>query len=99
MIRALALSALAVAFAAPAWADSSTTFNANEAAAFSAVLTNQATANQARLQLAHQGYVNISDLSRDATGRWVGTASKDGKIFHVAVILPPVAHQTAAVTD
>ena len=93
MIRALALSTIAtVGFALPALADNSTEFNSAQTAAFSAELQNEAVAQQARLQLAREGYTGISALQRDETGRWTGTATKNGKIVFVAVILPHVAH-------
>lgn len=95
MIRTLALSTLAaVGFALPALADNSPEFNAAQTAAFSAELSNAAVAEQARLQLSREGYTGISPLFRDETGRWVGTATKNGKIVYVAVILPHVAHAT-----
>ena len=90
MIRTLALSTLvAVGFALPALAEDAPAFNAAQTAAFSGELQNAAVAQQARLQLSREGYTGISPLDRDETGRWVGTATKDGKIVFVAVILPP----------
>ena len=57
MIRALALSTIAtVGFAFPALADNSPEFNPAQTAAFSAELQNAAVAQQARLQLAREGY-------------------------------------------
>jgi hypothetical protein len=93
MIRALALSTIATAgFALPALADNSPEFNSAQTAAFSAELQNEAVAQQARLQLAREGYTGISALQRDETGRWTGIATKNGKIVFVAVILPHIAH-------
>jgi hypothetical protein len=90
MIRALALSTLATAaFALPALADSPATFDPAQTAAFSAELSDAAVAEQARLHLSREGFTGISPLSRDETGRWVGTANKDGQTIFVAVILPP----------
>ncbi len=63
----------------------------NNAAAASAQLTNAANAEQARVQLAHQGYTGISPFFRDDQGRWTGTAIKDGKTVFVAVVFPSAA--------
>ena len=35
--------------------------------------------------LLEHGYRNISELNKDAEGRWAGTATKDGKTVSVAV--------------
>ena len=95
MIRTFAILALStVGFALPAMAAEGQKFDPAQTAAFSAELTNAAKAQQARLQLAQQGYTNISPLDRDETGRWVGTAMKDGKKVFVGVILPVAPHQT-----
>lgn len=94
MIRAFAFSLLAVAgLSAPAWAGSEAAIDPAKSAAFAGELTNEATAKQIRLQLAHQGYVGISPFMRDRDGRWVGTAAKDGKTKIIAVVLPRVAPQ------
>jgi len=71
----------------PAFADEAST-NTGAAAAFSAELSNAANAQQARIQLAHQGYTGISPLYRGEQGRWTGTAVKDGKTVIVGVLLP-----------
>ena len=39
----------------------------------------------ARKHLMQQGYTNVSELTKDAQGNWVGSASKDGKTVPVAV--------------
>lgn len=70
----------------PAFANDANSDSA--AAAASAALTNAANAEQARVQLAHQGYTGISPLYRGEEGRWVGSAVKDGKTVIVAVLLP-----------
>ncbi len=89
MIRALSIAALATAgLAAPAFAADKA---ANETAAVSAhasELADAYTAKQAHRLLASQGYINISALDRDESGRWTGTALKDGKTIFVAVVLP-----------
>jgi hypothetical protein len=98
MVRVLTLSAFAaLGFAVPAMADDAANFDPAKSAAFGAELTNAATAQQARLQLAHQGYTGISALDRDGTGRWFGTAQKNGKTVFVGVVLPRPAPE--AVTN
>ena len=39
----------------------------------------------ARKHLMQQGYTNVSELVKDAQGKWVGSATKDGKTVPVAV--------------
>lgn len=53
-----------------------------------ASLTANADAQTIRQLLLSQGYSNISELNRDTSGRWVGTAVKDGKTVGVAMALP-----------
>lgn len=84
MLIGLALTAMAL----PAYADEAATNNGATAAAVSAELANAANSEQARVQLAHQGYTGISPLYRGEQGRWIGTAVKDGKTVIVAVLLP-----------
>jgi hypothetical protein len=43
------------------------------------------TQENARQHLMHLGYTNVSQLQKDASGNWVGTAVKDGKTLPVAV--------------
>lgn len=90
MIRTSIIATAAfVALAMPAFAAEETQkFDSNSTAAQSAAMTNAASENQARMHLAHQGYVNISSLERDQNGRWTGVAVKDGKTVPVAVVLP-----------
>ena len=91
MIRAFSLAALAAAaFAIPAFAETATgdktdAIDPAKSAAFAAALATDAAAYQARLQLARQGYVNISELDRNDDGNWTGTAVKDGKMVFVTV--------------
>lgn len=80
MLIGLALTGMAL----PAYADEAS----NSAAIASAELTNAANAQQARVQLAHQGYTGISPLYRGEGGHWVGTAVKDGRTVIVGVLLP-----------
>ncbi len=87
MIRIISVGLATAFFALPAFAEESPSIDAGKTAAFSAELANAANAEQARQQLAHQGYTAISPLHRDS-GRWVGTAMKDGKTVFVAVVTP-----------
>lgn len=87
MIRIISVGLATAFFALPALAEESPSSGAGKTAAFSAELASAANAEQARQQLAHQGYTAISPLHRDS-GRWVGTAIKDGKTVFVAVIAP-----------
>ena len=81
MIRAFALAAaLAVGATLPALADD-TQATTTTAPAFQSIFTE----TQARQHLLHLGYSEVSPLEQDATGKWVGTASKDGKKVVVAV--------------
>lgn len=88
MVRIMLIGLAAAGFALPAFADEAATNNGAAAAAFSAELTNAANAQQARIQLAHQGYTGISPLYRGEQGRWMGTAVKDGETVIVGVLLP-----------
>ena len=75
MIRALSLAAaLAAGFAFPVLAADAT-----------GPVGNLFTQDQARQHLMHLGYTNISGLEKDADGKWIGTATKDGKTVAVAV--------------
>ena len=46
---------------------------------------NPFTMEDARKHLMQQGYTNVSELVKDAQGKWVGSATKDGKTVPVAV--------------
>ena len=46
---------------------------------------NPFTMENAREHLLRQGYTAVSELVRDESGKWVGTATKDGKSVPVAV--------------
>lgn len=46
---------------------------------------NPFTMENAREHLLRQGYTGVSELVKDESGRWVGTATKDGKNVPVAV--------------
>ena len=68
-------------------------------AAHSAQLSVAANAQQVRQILLAQGYTNVSDLNRDESGRWIGTALKDGKTVAVAVALPRQATQANSASN
>ncbi len=88
MVRIRLMGLSVVGMALPAFAHEASTNNSAAAAAFSAELANVANAEQARIQLAHQGFTGISPLYRGEQGRWTGTAVKDGKTVIVGVMLP-----------
>ena len=54
-------------------------------AAETAPAGNPFTMEDARKHLMQQGYTSVSELVKDAQGKWVGSASKDGKTVPVAV--------------
>jgi hypothetical protein len=85
MIRTLTLAAaLAAGLAFPALAGDATTAGP--------ATQNLFTSDQARQHLMHLGYTNVSELTKDESGKWVGHATKDGKTFAVAVAIQgPVA--------
>lgn len=89
MIRAFSLAAaLAVGMSFPVLAVETGSGPATQSL-FSAV--------QARQHLLHLGYTNVSELTKDEDGKWVGTATKDGQTRAVAVdIKRPVAPSAAA---
>ena len=43
------------------------------------------TMETAHQHLMQQGYTNVSELVKDSQGKWVGSATKDGKTVPVAV--------------
>ncbi len=93
MIRALSLAAaLAVGLALPALAGDVTTAGP--------ATQNLFTSDQARQHLMHLGYTNISEMTKDESGKWVGHATKDGKTFLVAVMIQgPAAAVNPAQTN
>ena len=98
MIRTLALTALATAgFVLPAMAQTPASTDAATGSAFSTILDDAATGEQARLMLMHKGYTHVSALDHDQPGRWIGMAEKDGKRVTVAVIWPYMPKQAAAI--
>jgi len=86
MTKMLALATLlATSLATHAFAaEKAPAATANPAAELNA----SADAESVRKILIGQGYTNISTLDRDERGRWIGTASKDGKTTGVAIALP-----------
>ena len=97
-IRPLSIAAvMAAAISAPAFAETANTTSQTDqidpakSAAFAAALSSDAAAQQARLQLAREGYTNISELDRDRSGHFTGTAMKDGKTVFVSVIAPKIS--------
>jgi hypothetical protein len=98
MIRTLVLTALASAgFALPAMAQSPASAETATDSAFSAVLDDAATGEQARQMLAHEGYTHVSALDHYQPGRWIGTAEKNGKPVTVSVIWPYAPKHAAAI--
>ena len=85
MIRTLLLSfAVAAPLALPALAETpaGAVATSTEAPTARGALF---TEKQARDHLAHLGYSNISNLTKDESGVWHGSATKDGKTLTVAV--------------
>jgi len=87
MTRMLSLAAVLVAaLAFPAIAgDTATTATSEAAATESAPAGNPFTMEDARKHLMQQGYTNVSELVKDASVKWVGSADKDGKTVIVTV--------------
>lgn len=54
----------------------------------SAELTVAANAQQVQQILLAQGYTNVSNLDRNESGHWTGTAVKNGNIVGVTVVMP-----------
>jgi hypothetical protein len=55
---------------------------------------------QARQHLLHLGYINVSPMTKDTGGKWVGTATtKDGKVRAVAVDIRGPAAPSKIVTN
>jgi hypothetical protein len=46
---------------------------------------NSFTEAQARSRLRHNGYSQVSQLTKDQSGIWRGSANKDGAQMHVSV--------------
>ena len=91
MIRSLSLAAaLAVGMSASVLAAEQT----------GPAAQNLFTETQARQHLLHLGYTDVSELSKDESGRWIGTAkTKDGETRSVAVDVKAAAGAKASVTN
>jgi hypothetical protein len=88
MTRILPLAAVLVtALALPAIAGDTATKATSEApaATASAAAGNPFPMETAHKHLVQLGYTNVSELMKDANGKWVGSADKDGKTVIVAV--------------
>jgi putative membrane protein len=85
MIRALYLAAvLAAGVVSPALAGDTAVKAGTETTAGPAT-QNLFTSEQARQHLMHLGYTEVTSMTKDESGKWVGRATKDGKNFIVAV--------------
>jgi hypothetical protein len=103
MIRTLSIaSVIALGLAYPAFAADAPAPAATAAAAetgtdpaaiamFTKMLSDAANAKEARKFLMAKGYTDVSELQRDGSGRWAGTATKNGKQVGVALDLTPKA--------
>jgi hypothetical protein len=86
MTRILFLAAvLAAGLALPTIAADTTKTAPEAGATETAPSGNPCTMEDARKHLMQQGYTNVSELVKDAAGKWVGSAEKDGKTVPVAV--------------
>ncbi|MFN0220042.1 MAG: hypothetical protein ACKVP4_14665 [Hyphomicrobium sp.] len=97
MIRGLTLIALTAALTAPAFAEPAVSNDASTASTQKAELDAASDALEARQHLARQGFVNISELTKNENGLWTGAATKDGKTNFVAIDLR--SKNTAAATN
>jgi putative membrane protein len=85
MSRVLSIAtALAVAIALPAFAETATKTPAGATEAGPAART-LFTEEQARTHLVRLGYADVSVLTKNENGVWHGTATKNGKQLNVAV--------------
>ena len=94
MTRSLSLAAaLAVGFSLPALAVERTQTDGAATPAYQSLFTEV----QARQHLLHLGYTDVSGLTKDQNGNWVGTATtKDGQKRAVAVDLKGPATRPSA---
>lgn len=97
MTRIILIGLAVVGMALPAYAAESS--SSTGAAGVSAELGKAANEQEARVQLAHQGYTAISPLYKDELGRWIGTAYKDGRTVIVALAMPHAPQRGEALTD
>lgn len=93
MIRSLSLAALlATGLSMSALAADETAAPASDQATvteYLAEVSKATNANQIRQLLQAKGYTNVSGLAQDESGRWTGSAEKDGRVVGVAVAMPP----------
>lgn len=88
MLRSLLIATAAIGISVPAFADEAKA-PTNQSSELSRQQVSDASAEVvARKHLLSQGYTTVSDLERDANGRWTGTAMKDGKTVIVAIKIP-----------
>lgn len=88
-MKNLALYLGSVILASNAFANDATSVNTPpDLQSFTSNLSASANQKQVIRLLASRGYITTSELVRDSSGRWSGTALKDGKIVHVAIKLP-----------
>lgn len=103
MIRTMVVSLIAtLGLSIPAMAGTISEHSdaANNSAKFTRLdtaLNDAATAQQVRDQLEHNGFTHVSALMRDSSGRFAGTAMKDGKTVMVAVVFPPAPPREPAI--
>jgi hypothetical protein len=92
MIRALSFAAaLAVGLSVPVLAAETNSGIA---------IDNLFTEVQARQHLLHLGYTDVSSMTKDSGGRWIGTATgKDGKVRAVAVDIRGPANPSKVLTN
>lgn len=87
MMKSVALAAAAVmGLASPVLAADAVT-DGSAVRAHGAELADAYEARQAQKLLVSQGYTGVSEMERVANGRWIGTATKDGKTLIVGVNL------------
>ena len=84
MIRTLSLAAVLAVLTLPALADDAGVAPGTEKTGGPAT-QNLFTSDQARQHLMHLGYTDVSAMTKDESGKWIGRATKDGKNYVVAV--------------
>lgn len=86
------LVAVNMLFVSSAFAESTNAVpTTSDLQSFTTNLNAHANQKQVIRLLASRGYIVTSELFRDASGRWSGTALKDGKLVNVAIKLPQQA--------
>ncbi len=83
-----AAAGLVAGLAAPAVAEPAASPDTASVHAFTAQLSAMANQSELRRMLAHRGYIVRSDFTRNGSGLWVATASKDGQLVPIAVRMP-----------